>query len=195
MFKGQTGAWISGQLIRLHLKRNLFFIMCVDLNYHTICKLVWMWQIFTVHSYVCWDWSTSRFFTTVTHAMASFFETSKLWTIIILPLVGLECRRARIEPSQAIGTIWVLPSPCRTRLEPPLLYIKKKPRHRATVSHLWTQHCTHCLGHGLVISAVGAVHAAPRTLCRADWVDKVENKVSSDPMTSAYCIVLARCVA
>jgi hypothetical protein len=58
--------------------------------------------------------------TYVPNAMTSFFETSKLWTIIILALVGIECRRAKIEPSQAIRTIRALPSPSSTRLEPPL---------------------------------------------------------------------------
>ncbi len=52
--------------------------------------------------------------------MTSFFETSKQWTIIILALVGIECRRAMIEPSQAIGTIRALPSPSSIRLETPL---------------------------------------------------------------------------
>ncbi len=59
----------------------------------------------------------------IAHTMTSFFETSKLWTILILALVGVECQRTRIEPSQATGTIRALPSPSNTWLEPPPLYI------------------------------------------------------------------------
>jgi hypothetical protein len=40
MVKGQTGACISGQLIMVHLQQKMVYIICVDLKYPMICKLV-----------------------------------------------------------------------------------------------------------------------------------------------------------